>query len=64
LEFGHELEYFKKMGAARRQPGPVLQKKETVAYFIVMGRTTLALFTYGPNEFPLMVSRTYGDKAN
>lgn len=62
LEFGHELEFFKKMGAARQQPGPVLQKQETIGYSIDMGPTRLALFTYGPNEFPLVVGHTYGKK--
>ncbi len=62
LEFGHELEYFKKMGAVRQDPGPVLQKQQTVAYFLDMGGTRLALFTYGPEEFPLLVAHTVGDK--
>jgi hypothetical protein len=62
LEFGYELEYFKKMGAVRQDPGPVLQKQQTVAYILDMGGTRLALFTYGPNEFPLMVAHTVGSK--
>jgi hypothetical protein len=62
LEFGYELEYFKKMAAVRQDPGPVLQKQQTVAYILDMGGTRLALFTYGPNEFPVMVAHTVGDK--
>lgn len=62
LEFGYELEYFKKMGAVRQDPGPVLQKQQTVAYFLDMSGTRFALFTYGPNEFPLLVGHTVGDK--
>jgi len=62
LEFGYELEYFKKMGAVRQAPGPVLQKQQTVAYFLDMGGTRFALFTYGPNEFPLLVAHTVGNK--
>ena len=62
LEFGYELEYFKKMGAERQDPGPVLQKQQTVAYFLDMNGTRFALFTYGPNEFPLLVAHTVGNK--
>jgi hypothetical protein len=62
LEFGYELEYFKKMGAVRHDPGPVLQKQQTVAYFLDMNGTRFALFTYGPNEFPLLVAHTVGNK--
>jgi hypothetical protein len=62
LEFGYELEYFKKMGAVRQDPGPILQKQQTVAYFLDINGTRFALFTYGPNEFPLLVGHTVGDK--
>jgi hypothetical protein len=62
LEFGYELEYFKKMGAVRQDPGPVLQKQQTVAYSLDMGGTKFALFTYGPNEFPMLVAHTVGSK--
>lgn len=62
LEFGYELEYFQKMGAVRQAPGPVLQKQQTIAYFLDMGGTRFALFTYGPNEFPLLVAHTVGNK--
>src|SRR3974390_1103250 len=62
LEFGHELEFFQKMGAVRQAPGPVLQKQQTTAYFLDMQGTRLALFTYGPNEFPLLVAHTVGKK--
>jgi hypothetical protein len=63
LEFGHELEFFQKMGAKRQDPGPVLQKQQTVAYVFDMGGTRFALFTYGPNEFPLLVGHTADKKA-
>ena len=53
LEFGYELEYFKKMGAVRQDPGPVLQKQQTIGYVFDLGGTRFALFTYGPHEFPL-----------
>jgi hypothetical protein len=62
LEFGHELEYFNRMGAVRQAPGPVLQTQQTIAYFLDMGETRLALFTYGPNEYPLLVAHTVGNK--
>ena len=62
LEFGHELAFFQKMGAARQAPGPVLQKQQTIAYVLDMGETRFALFTYGPNEFPLLVAHTVGNK--
>ena len=62
LEFGHELEFFQKMGAARQAPGPVLQKQQTTAYVLDIGETRFALFTYGPNEFPLLVAHTVGTK--
>jgi len=62
LEFGHELEYFKKMGAVRQDPGPVLQKQQTIAYLFDISGTRFALFTYGPNEFPLLVAHTVGNK--
>lgn len=62
LEFGHELEFFKKTGAIRQDPGPVLQNQRTVGYVIDMGSTRLALYTYGPNDFPLLVGRTYDKK--
>jgi hypothetical protein len=62
LEFGFELEFFKKMGATRQAPGPVLQKQQTIAYILDMGGTRFALFTYSPNEFPLLVAHTVGNK--
>lgn len=62
LEFGYELEYFRKMSAVRQDPGPVLQKQQTVAYFLDMGETRFALFTYGASEFPLLVAHTVGNK--
>lgn len=42
LEFGHELDYFKNRGVIPK-PGPVLQGKETEAYKIDLGDTSLAL---------------------
>jgi len=60
LEFGFELEFFKKMGATPH-PGPVLQTKETTAYVLNFGDTRLALFTYGPDQNPLLLGRTYKD---
>ena len=61
LEFGGELAYFKSKGAIPK-PGPVLQTKQTISYEVQVGPTTLKLFTYGPQEFPLAVSRQRGDK--
>jgi hypothetical protein len=61
LEFGSELEFFKTMGATP-QPGPVLQTKETTSYFLDLGDIRLALFTYGPDQFPLLIGRTYKKK--
>jgi hypothetical protein len=61
LEFGLELEYFKSRGATP-QKGPVLQTKSTTLYTVETADSKLALFTYGPPERPLAVSRVRGDK--
>ncbi len=61
LEFGLELEYFKSRGATP-QKGPVLQTKSTTRYMVEVADAKLALFTYGPPERPLAVSRVRGDK--
>lgn len=61
LEFGLELEFFKKMGATP-QPGPVLQTKETTSHVLDLGDIRLTLFTYGPEQHPLLLGRTYGNK--
>lgn len=61
LEFGGELAFFKSKGATAK-PGPVLQTKQTTAYELQVGPATLTLFTYGPHEFPLAVTRQRGDK--
>jgi hypothetical protein len=60
LEFGRELAFFKGKGATAK-PGPILQTKETTAYELHVGTTTLTLFTYGPLEFPLAVMRDRGE---
>jgi len=60
LEFGGELAYFKSKGVVPK-PGPVLQTKQTTAYELQVGPTTLTLFTYGPQEYPLAVTRLRGD---
>src|SRR5262249_45943369 len=56
LEFGRELEFFKGKGAIPKK-GPVLQTKQTMAYTVSVGITTLALFTYDTPERPLAVSQ-------
>ncbi len=61
LEFGLELEYFKSRGSTP-QKGPVLQTKSTTLYVVETADAKLALFTYGPPERPLAVSRVRGDK--
>ena len=61
LEFGLEMEYFKRKGATP-QKGPVLQNKSTTLYKIEASDATLAMFTYGTPERPKLVSRVRGDK--
>lgn len=61
LEFGFELEYFKRKGAVP-QKGPVLQTKSTTIYKVDFENSTaLAVFTYGTPEHPLLVSRVRGE---
>jgi hypothetical protein len=61
LEFGYELEFFKNKGATPH-PGGVLQTKETMAYKLNFGDSTVALFTYGTPERPLAAAWTRGEK--
>jgi hypothetical protein len=61
LEFGFEMDYFKAKGAAP-QKGPELQDKSTTKYTVDLGNSTLALFTYGTPERPMLVARVHGDK--
>jgi hypothetical protein len=61
LEFGYELEFFKSKGATPH-PGGVLQTKETMAYKLDFGDSTVALFTYGTPERPLAAAWTRGAK--
>jgi len=61
LEFGLELEFFKSKGATPTQ-GPVLQTKQTIAYRLDVGDSSLALFTYGDAGHPLAVARIHGGK--
>ncbi len=61
LEFGSEMEFFKKRSATP-QPGPVLQTKQTTLYQTKIGDVTLALFTYGDPERPLGVVWTSGEE--
>jgi len=61
LEFGYELEFFKSKGATPH-PGGVQQGKETTAYKLQFGESTLALLTYGTPERPLAAVRLRGEK--
>jgi len=61
LEFGHEVEFFRSRGATASS-GPVLEKKQTIAYMLPVGVSTLGLFTYGTPERPLAVAWTRGSK--
>jgi len=61
LEFGLELEFFKKRGAVAH-PGPILQTKQTMEYQVELGDVTLAMFTYGTPERPLGVVWKRGDE--
>lgn len=60
LEFGLEMEFFEKNGASSH-PGSVLQGKQTTQYQVEVGKSKLALFTYGTPERPLAVGRVRGD---
>ena len=62
LQFGSELQFFKKMGATG-QPGPEESGKKTTKYVIEIGGTRFLMFTVGaPNERPLAVARAVGGK--
>jgi len=61
LEFGFEIEFFKSMGATP-QPGPILQTKQTTAFNLQFGDSSVTLFTYGEPERPLAVAWTRGEK--
>jgi len=61
LEFGNEMEFFRKNGAIPH-PGPVLQTKQTTAYILAIGDASLGLFTYGSPERPLGIAWTHGDE--
>ena len=67
LQFGSELKFFKKMGAAG-QPGPDEGGKKTTQYTIEIGSTRFVMLTIKgsdektPNERPLAVGRAVGDK--
>ncbi len=48
---------------ANMLPGQILQKKSTTLYKVdVDSSTSLALFTYGTPERPMLVSQVRGDK--
>ena len=67
LQFGSELKFFKKMGAAG-QPGPDENGKKTTQYTIEIGSTRFVMLTIKspdgktPSERPLAVGRVVGDK--
>lgn len=54
LEFGRELQYFKKK-AGEPQPGPELQGKPTNRYSVKLDDAELLLFSGGTPEIPLAV---------
>ncbi len=58
LEFGQELEYFKRKNAAS-QPGPVLRGKPTTVYTFGVGDSQLLLFTTGTPEQPWALVRQF-----
>jgi hypothetical protein len=62
LQFGDELKFFKKMGAAG-QPGPDEGGKKTTQYTIDVGNTRFVMLTTrADKERPLAVARAVGDK--
>ena len=62
LQFGNELLFFKQMAGAG-QPGPTEGGKETTRYVIEVGSTRFLMLTVGaPNERPLAVARSVGEK--
>lgn len=62
LQFGSELEFFKKM-VSTGQPGPEEDGKKTTQYIIEIGSTRFVMLTISsPRERPLAVGRAVGDK--
>ncbi len=62
LQFGSELEFFKKMGSTGG-PGPEEDGKKTTQYVIEIGSTRFVMLTISnPSERPLAVGRAVGDK--
>jgi hypothetical protein len=62
LQFGNELLFFKHLAGAG-QPGPEEGGKKTTQYVVEVGSTRLLMFTVGaPNERPLAVARSVGEK--
>jgi hypothetical protein len=62
LQFGNELLFFKQLAGAG-QPGPEEGGKKTTQYVVEVGSTRLLMFTVGaPNERPLAVARSVGEK--
>jgi hypothetical protein len=62
LQFGYELEFFKKMGA-KAEPGPVEQGQNTLQYKVEIGDSKLVMFTVGaPKEHPLAIARALHGK--
>ncbi len=61
LEFGQEIEFFQRHGATPH-PGGVMQSKQTTAYKLQFGESSLGLFTSGTPERPLAVAWIHGGK--
>lgn len=62
LQFGSELNFFRKMGSTG-SPGPQEDGKKTTQYTIEIGSTRFIMLTIRtPNERPLAVGRAVGDK--
>lgn len=59
LEFGQELDYFRRKGTVP-QPGPVLRGKSTTVYRATVGDSQLILFTTGTPEQPWALVRQFG----
>ncbi len=60
LEFGQELEFFKRKGATPRE-GPILRDKPTTVYAVDIGDSKVFLFTTGTVERPWAVARQHGN---
>jgi hypothetical protein len=58
LEFGQELGYFKRRGAAPKE-GPDLRNKPTTVYAVDIADSQLFLFTTGTPERPWAVARKH-----